>query len=88
MRVTAKKIIQGQLDFSVHDNSRIEQALNQIQWTHRNDDGWITVSIKPTGEQESWSQYHLRIDELSEKLIRFLGVDNVYISQNSFYIPN
>ena len=87
MRVTTKKIIQGQLDFSVHDDSRIEQALNQIQWTHRNDDGWITVSIKPTGEQESWSQYHLRMDELSEKLIRFLGVDNVYISQNSFYIP-
>jgi len=87
MKVTAKKIIQGQLDFSVHDNTRIEQALNQIQLIHRNEGGLVFVAIKPGGFSENWSQYHLHPSELTDKVPRFLEVENVYISQSSFKFP-
>lgn len=81
--VTARKIVQGELDFSVPDNTRLQQALKQVRWTHRDDDGWIAIGIKP----DIWSQYHLKMDSLAEKLAGFMGVENVYISQNSFYVP-
>lgn len=81
--VTAKKIVQGQLDFSCDDDNRLQQALKQALWTHRDDDGWVTIGIKP----DTWSQYHVKLEQLPEKLACFMGIENVYISQNSFYIP-
>ncbi len=85
---TARKIVQGQLDFSINDSDRLRQALDQIGWTHDdNDDGWVTIGIKPTGEKISWSQYHVRAVELAETINHFMAVPNVYFSQNSFYIP-
>ncbi|MDD3888795.1 MAG: hypothetical protein PHR65_02620 [Syntrophomonadaceae bacterium] len=31
---TARKIVQGQLDFPIDDSDRLRQALSQISWTH------------------------------------------------------
>lgn len=82
MTVTAKKIIeQGLLNYYVNDSNRVEQARQQLILTHPNSEGVVAIGIKPDGK---WSQAHLSSDELLLIMDRFLGIENVYLSQGSF----
>ena len=82
MTVTARNIIeQGILDYYVDDSIRVEQARQQVRLTHPNSEGVVTIAIKPDGK---WSQAHLSADDLLLVINRFLGIQNVYLSQGSF----
>lgn len=82
MTVTARKIIeQGILNYYVDDFIRVEQARKQVLLTHPNSEGVVAIAIKPDGK---WSQAHLPSDELLLIMNRFMGVENVYLSQGSF----
>lgn len=82
MTVTARKIIeQGILNYHVDDFIRVEQARQQVLLTHPNSEGVVAIAIKPEGK---WSQAHLPSDELLLIMNRFMGVENVYLSQGSF----
>ncbi len=78
MTVTARKIIeQGILNYYVDDSIRVEQARQEVIWTHPNSEGVIAICIKPDSK---WSQAHLSTDDLLLVMNRFLGVQNVVIN--------
>lgn len=68
------------------DEIYVQDAVENIDILHRSDDGFIAVGQKIN---KSWNQYHYKTDELKDNIAKLLSLDgNLYMSPNSFFIPN
>jgi Sigma-70, region 4 len=63
---------------------RKERALNHIHTHHKNADGWIAL-CKKMGEE--FKQYHYKLSQINEEVIKEFLDGNFYFSQNTFYVP-
>lgn len=67
------------------DEIYVQDAIKNIDMLHKDDDGFIGVAEK---KEKSWSQYHYKVDELKSNIAKALSLDgNLYMSPNSFFIP-
>jgi len=68
------------------NQAKIDMDIKQIELTHRNDDGFITIAVK---NEDEFIQYHYKINSLVENIGKALNIDdaNVYITPNSFFKP-
>jgi hypothetical protein len=60
----------------------IEQSNNHIDLLHSNSDGFITLANKIDGD---YKQRHYKYKQIKRELELLVGIENTYISQNTFY---
>lgn len=74
------KVCNGQFQVEV-DGSITEFHVSKI---HQKSDGYITLATK---NDNQYSQWHYKLDELTNELKKVVNGNNVYISQNTFFMP-
>ena len=62
----------------------VNSPLNHGRYLHGAGKGYITIAQKTTG---LWQQHSYPRGQLDQVLPAYSGVDDVYISQNRFWVP-